>query len=202
MSEEVKVEATPQGPVEANGTGPAADPDPEEQELEAMRDRVNMLEGEAEKLRALHQQAEEQMPTNGSTTEADERSIYVGNVDYGTTPEELQSHFQSCGTINRVTILCNKFTGQPMGYAYIEFSEKEAAANALYMNESLFRGRQLKVNPKRTNVPGMRRGRGRGRGGGGFRGARGGGFRGRGGGFRGRGGRGGYFPPPYYFQPY
>jgi len=31
--------------------------------------------------------------------------VYVGNVDYSCTPEELQMHFQSCGTVNRVTIL-------------------------------------------------------------------------------------------------
>ena len=47
--------------------------------------------------------------------EADERSIYVGNVDYSATPEEIQAHFQSCGTINRVTILADKWTGQPKG---------------------------------------------------------------------------------------
>lgn len=36
-------------------------------------------------------------------------------VDYGATPEEIQAHFQACGTINRVTILCDKFTGHPKG---------------------------------------------------------------------------------------
>lgn len=36
-------------------------------------------------------------------------------VDYASTPEEIQAHFASCGTINRVTILCDKFTG-PKGY--------------------------------------------------------------------------------------
>jgi polyadenylate-binding protein 2 len=41
--------------------------------------------------------------------EVDGRSIYVGNVDYSCTPEELQLHFQGCGTVNRVTILTDKF---------------------------------------------------------------------------------------------
>lgn len=36
-------------------------------------------------------------------------------VDYSATPEEIQGHFQSAGTINRVTILCDKFTGHPKG---------------------------------------------------------------------------------------
>ena len=109
----------------------------------------------------------------------DARSIYIGNVDYGATPEELHSHFQSCGTINRITIICDKFTGHPKGFAYIEFAEESSVQNAEALNESLFRNRLLKVTPKRTNVPGysQRGGRG-GRGGsrGAFRAARG--FRG------------------------
>jgi polyadenylate-binding protein 2 len=44
-----------------------------------------------------------------SREEADNRSVYVGQVDYGCTPEELQMHFQGCGTVNRVTILTDKF---------------------------------------------------------------------------------------------
>ena len=36
------------------------------------------------------------------------RSIYIGSVDYACTPEELQQHFQQCGTVNRVTILTDK----------------------------------------------------------------------------------------------
>ena len=91
----------------------------------------------------------------------DMRSVYVGNVDYGSTPEELQSHFASCGTIDRITILCDKWTGKPKGYAYIMFVKPESVANALLLNETTFRGRQLKVTSKRTNVPGAGRARGR-----------------------------------------
>jgi RNA recognition motif-containing protein len=36
-------------------------------------------------------------------------------VDYAATPEEIQQHFQACGAINRITILCDKFTGHPKG---------------------------------------------------------------------------------------
>jgi len=74
-------------------------------------------------------------------------------VDYGATPEEIQQHFQSCGTINRVTILCDKFTGHPKGYAYVEFSEPSLVANAMVMNESLFRGRLIKVRLQREGLP-------------------------------------------------
>ena len=83
-------------------------------------------------------------------------------MDYSAEPKELQEHFQACGKIHRVTILCNKHTGQPLGYAYIEFEEKESADQAIkILNESLFKGRQLSVELKRKNVPGLgKRGRG------------------------------------------
>lgn len=71
-------------------------------------------------------------------------------VDYGCTPEEVQQHFQSCGTVNRVTILTDKF-GQPKGYAYVEFVEMEAVQNALLLNESELHGRQLKVHNNHHN---------------------------------------------------
>lgn len=68
----------------------------------------------------------------------------VLQVDYACTPEEVQQHFQSCGTVNRVTILTDKF-GQPKGFAYVEFLETEAIQEALVLNESELHGRQLKV---------------------------------------------------------
>ena len=85
-----------------------------------------------------------QYPTPEEKAEMDARSVYVGNVsaqcisfltahksaltgnelmvltlclqvDYQSTAEELGQHFQACGPINRVTILCDKFTGSPKG---------------------------------------------------------------------------------------
>ena len=87
--------------------------------------------------------------------EADASSIYVGNVDYGATAEELEAHFHGCGSVNHVTILCDKFSGHPKGFAYIEFSDKESLRTSLALDESLFRGRQIKVIPKQTNRPGI-----------------------------------------------
>lgn len=54
--------------------------------------------------------------------------------------------FASCGTINRVTILCDKFTGHPKGYAYVEFAEPELVQNAMLLNETEFKGRAIKVS--------------------------------------------------------
>ncbi|KAH7100637.1 hypothetical protein BKA62DRAFT_619758 [Auriculariales sp. MPI-PUGE-AT-0066] len=143
------------------------------QEIEAMKQRVREMEQEANKLREMQQEAETGAETAGGEAaeedSTDARSVYIGNVDYSASPEEIQAHFQSCGTINRVTILCDKFTGHPKGYAYVEFAEPAFVQHALVLNESLFRGRLIKVTAKRTNVPGFN-GRGRGRGRGGYRG--------------------------------
>jgi len=119
----------------------------------------------------------------------DSRSIYVGNVDYSTSPEEIQSHFDKCGAINRVTILCDKFTGHPKGFAYVEFTDPSSVDQALALSESMLRGRAIKVTAKRTNVPGFMRGGGR-RARGGYRGGHQRGYRGYSP-YRGRG-RGGY----------
>ncbi|KAK0389683.1 hypothetical protein NLU13_3256 [Sarocladium strictum] len=175
---------------------PVEDPAPqteagenEEEEISAMKRRVAEMEEEAKKLREMQQSLDQQTAELADDKESiDARSIFVGNVDYSASPEEIQAHFQSCGSINRVTILLDKFTGQPKGYAYVEFTEPSLVAQALVLNESMFKGRNIKVTPKRTNIPGMSRGRGRG----GYRGGRGfrGGFNPRGsfrGGFRGRG---------------
>jgi RNA recognition motif-containing protein len=60
--------------------------------------------------------------TNEAKEEIDSRSVFVGNVDFSATAEELQQHFQAAGTINRITILCDKFTGHPKGYTSFRFS--------------------------------------------------------------------------------
>ncbi|KAL8699413.1 MAG: hypothetical protein Q9224_001422 [Gallowayella concinna] len=187
----------------------------DEEEISAMKRRVAEMEAEAAKLREMQASLDQQdQDLREDREDIDARSIFVGNVDYGASPEEIQGHFQTCGSINRVTILLDKFTGHPKGYAYVEFTEPNLVAQALVLNESLFRGRNLKVVPKRTNVPGMTRGGRGGRGGprggrGGMRGGydRGGYDRGydrtpypppRGGGYRG----GGYRGRPRGYAPY
>lgn len=50
-----------------------------------------------------------------NSEEADKKSIYIKNVDFSTTPEELEEHFKKCGDISRITILCDKYTGMPKG---------------------------------------------------------------------------------------
>ncbi|KAJ7368071.1 hypothetical protein DFH08DRAFT_928374 [Mycena albidolilacea] len=148
------------------------DGEEDSKEILLMKQRVAEMEKEAIKLRELQAAAaletntadeDTNMETEEDKTIADGRSVYVGNVscrgllrrtrftfhpliqvDYGATPEEIQGHFQACGTINRVTILCDKFTGHPKGFAYVEFAEPEHIETALTMDNSLFRGRLIK----------------------------------------------------------
>ncbi|XP_057242638.1 polyadenylate-binding protein 2-B-like [Malurus melanocephalus] len=141
------------------------EPDVQDPELEAIKAKLLEIEKEDKRLRELQLEAESHLFMNAEAVlfpvttkekvEADQRSIYVGNVDYGGTAEELESHFNSCGLINRVTILCDKFSGHPKGYAYIEFEEQSSVKAAVELDESVFRGRVIKVLPKRTNMPGI-----------------------------------------------
>lgn len=117
------------------------------------------MEEEAAKLKEIQKEVSISMtsPSAGSNgaaaanmsyeekVEVDARSVYVGNVDYGATAEELEQHFHGCGSINRVTILCNKFDGNPKGFAYVEFTDKDCVDTAMALDDSLFRGRQIKV---------------------------------------------------------
>ncbi|PRP84782.1 polyadenylate-binding protein 2-like [Planoprotostelium fungivorum] len=156
-----------------------------DEDIETLRRRVQEMEEEDEKLRKIQEQLSAEEGSSANKEDEDTRSVYVGNVDYSTTAAELQQHFNSCGSINRTTIFCDRL-GHPKGFAYLEFTDKDSVSNALLLNETTFKNRQIKVEPKRANVPGMSttdRGRGRGRGG----------FRGRF--MRGRGrGRGGFHP--------
>merc|ERR1719158_2366986 len=119
------------------------------------------MEEEAEKLKELTESVDPG-GGKGDQEDTDKRSVYVGQVDYGSTPEELQEHFKSCGTINRITILVDRNTGSPKGFAYVEFADEQNVQNSLLLNGSLFRGRQLKVVQKRTNIPGFINGKGKG----------------------------------------
>merc|ERR1712179_791631 len=184
--------------------------DMDDPELEAIKARVRAMEEESEKLRELQSEVDKQLavPTSPSAAlnlsfeekmDVDSRSVYIGNVDYGATAEELEQHFHGCGSINRVTILCNKFDGNPKGFAYVEFTDKDSVDTAMALDDSLFRGRQIKVMPKRTNKPGISSSNRPPRGRGGFR-ARGGRGRGFGGGYM-RRPRGGYRGRGHY-SPY
>ena len=120
------------------------------------------------------------------------KKLYVGNLSFKATEEQVQALFTEIGSQpDSLTLLRDRFTGQPRGFGFAEFHDDAEAEKAIAgLNGKDFLGRALVVNEARP----QREGGGPGGGGGGGRGGRGGGGGGggRGGQGGGRGGRGDY----------
>jgi RNA recognition motif-containing protein len=118
--------------------------------------------------------------------------LYVGNLAFQTTSEDLQELFAQAGTVESASVVEDRMTGRSRGFAFVEMSTPEEAAAAIeQMNGKEVGGRALKVNEaKPRENRGGGGGGGRGFGGGGNRGGGYGGNRGGGGG-RGKGNFGG-----------
>jgi RNA recognition motif-containing protein len=120
-----------------------------------------------------------------------QKKLYVGNLAFQTTSQDLQALFAQVGTVESASVIEDRDTGQSKGFAFVEMStEEEAAAAIEQFNGKEVAGRALKVNearPRENRSGGGGRGFGGNRGGGGYGGNRGGGFgRGGGGGNQGR----------------
>jgi RNA recognition motif-containing protein len=113
-----------------------------------------------------------------------ESKLYVGNLPYTATEEELSSLFGQAGTVTSVAIIKDRETGRSKGFAFIEMSNSDEAQKAIsILNGRDMGGRDLRVSIARPREEGGGGGRG------GFGGGRGG--SGRGGGQRRSGGGGG-----------
>ncbi|HET9056623.1 MAG TPA: RNA-binding protein [Chitinophagaceae bacterium] len=121
-------------------------------------------------------------------------NIYVGNLSWDMTEDDLRTLFEQYGTVTSVKIVMDKFTNRSKGFGFVEMPEDAEAQNALsslYDKEVM--GRNIKLNeaeakPERSGGGGGFR---KGGGGGGFRKGGGGGYN-KGGGYnRDRGGNGG-----------
>ncbi|HET6975462.1 MAG TPA: RNA-binding protein [Pyrinomonadaceae bacterium] len=113
--------------------------------------------------------------------------LYVGNLAFQTTSEDLQELFAQAGTVSSASVVEDRMTGRSRGFAFVEMATPEEAAAAIeQMNGRELAGRALKVNEAKP-----RENRGGGGGGGrGFGGNRNGGGYGGGGNRGGGGGRG------------
>lgn len=100
-------------------------------------------------------------------------NIYVGNLAREVTQEDLEEAFKAFGQVTSVTIIKDKFTGEPRGFGFIEMPGKaEAQAAIAGMNGKELKGRPLNVNEAQPRTDRGGGGRG-GRGGGGYGGGRG-----------------------------
>jgi cold-inducible RNA-binding protein len=95
-------------------------------------------------------------------------NIFVGNLSYQTTEQELEAAFANYGTVERASVVRDRETGQPRGFAFIEMTNKNEAVKAIQaLDGQDMNGRAIKVNEAR---PKEDRGSGGGnRNGGGFR---------------------------------
>ena len=97
-------------------------------------------------------------------------NIFVGNLSYQTTQEDLQATFSQFGNVERVNIVTDRDTGQPRGFAFVEMTSAGDAQNAIsQLNGTQLHGRALNVNearPKPTGGGDRRGGGGQRRGGG------------------------------------
>lgn len=119
-------------------------------------------------------------------------NIYVGNLPFQTTEDELRQAFSAYGTVSSVAIIKDHVTGQARGFGFVEMTDNtEGQAAIAALNGKPLKGRPLKVNEARPKSEGGGGGGGERRGGGGFGGGGGGGGYGGGGGGYGGGG-GGY----------
>lgn len=106
--------------------------------------------------------------------------LYVGNLAYSVTNEDLEALFSQAGKVDTATVVMDKFSGQSRGFGFVEMADSNEAAKAIEeFNQTELKGRAIRVNEARPRE-----------GGGGPGGPRGGGDRRPGGGGGGRGGRG------------
>lgn len=112
------------------------------------------------------------------------KRLYVGNLGYSVTSEELQELFEQFGQVRSAQVLSDRETGRSRGFGFVEM-DNDADADAAIQNldGNDHQGRRLTVNEARPRSSG---------GGGGGYGGGGGGYGGGGGGYGGGGGRGGY----------
>lgn len=84
-------------------------------------------------------------------------NIYVGNLSFQTTEDELREIFSEYGTVTSVSVVKDKYSGRSRGFGFVEMaSDEEGQAAIDALNESELQGRNLKVNVARPREEGNR----------------------------------------------
>ncbi len=83
------------------------------------------------------------------------RKLYVGNLPYTTTEQDLESLFAGAGAVESVSVMRDMATGRARGFAFVEMASDEDAAQAITMlNDRDFGGRNLTVNEAKPKTSG------------------------------------------------
>lgn len=91
-------------------------------------------------------------------------NIYVGNMPYSMSEDELRELFAPYGEISSVSVITDKFSGQSKGFGFVEMPDNSEADQAIKaLNDHRLKGRPLKVNQAKPRTDRPRGGGGRGR---------------------------------------
>ncbi len=83
--------------------------------------------------------------------------LFVGNLPYDTTEDEIRDHFSTVGNLSYVSIPLDRETGKKRGFAFVEFADAQQAQEAIrQFNNQPFKGRPLAVNEARAREAGPR----------------------------------------------
>ena len=77
------------------------------------------------------------------------KSIYVGNLPWSATEEQIQDLFAGYGTVHSVKLITDRETGRARGFGFVEMDDAEASAAIEALDNSSFGGRTLRVNEAR-----------------------------------------------------
>ncbi len=75
-----------------------------------------------------------------------QNKIYVGNLSYDTTEDDLRNLFQKHGDITELNLIMDRETGRSKGFAFVSFSDSNAVEGALSLNGTEFQSRTIRVN--------------------------------------------------------
>ena len=76
--------------------------------------------------------------------------LYVGNLDYTVTGDQLREHFSQAGTVTDAIVITDKYSGRSKGFGFVEMSKEEEAKKAMKLDGKEFQGRTLKVSEARS----------------------------------------------------
>jgi len=86
-------------------------------------------------------------------------NIYVGNLSFNLSEDDLRAAFQAYGTVEKAAIITDKMSGQSRGFGFVEMPNKEEAVKAIEgLNGKDLKGRNLKVNEAQPRPAGGNRG--------------------------------------------
>jgi cold-inducible RNA-binding protein len=72
--------------------------------------------------------------------------VYVGNLSYESTEDDIRNEFTDCGQIDRVQLITDRDTGRSKGFAFVTFESGESLDAALEKNNVELQGRSIRVN--------------------------------------------------------